>query len=120
MFFDVSTRSIPAQTTPRKLIVLDHIAELPMVVQELINQDHYTKDGVNMIPLRDIADHLGYHVKWHQETLSVLLSKPNRTFRIRIGEKGNFTVSPDLIDGKSYVPDEFLHQLLQNEKGFNE
>jgi len=120
VFYDVSTRSIPAQTTPKKIIALDSGKEMPREIEELIQEDHYAKEGTTMIPIRKIAEQLGYKVEWQPETLGITLSKQNLSFLLKIGEKEfaynrsvrYLDVIPEIKDGKTYVPEVFLDMLL--------
>lgn len=121
VFYTVSTRSIPAQTIPHKVIALnDRIKELPKEINEIIAQDRYTVDGTTMIPLRKVVEHFGYEVEWKPETYSIILSKQNSSFQITIGENRYaynrslqyFDIAPEIKDGKTYVPEGFLQPLL--------
>ncbi|MFD2445538.1 copper amine oxidase N-terminal domain-containing protein [Bacillus sp. CGMCC 1.16607] len=117
VFYDISTRSIPAQTTPKKIIVLDN--PLSIELQQIINEDHYLKNNTKMIPLRKVAEHLGYKVEWQKKTSSVMVSKQNRSFLVTI-EKNDygynrslryFDVAPEIKNGKTYVSEELLDLL---------
>ena len=62
--------SIPAQTPPSKVVVLDTIVQEPgevdpskAAVQEIINKDFYEVEGTKMVPLRLIAEELGFKVE---------------------------------------------------------
>jgi len=120
VFYDVSTKSIPAQTTPKKIIALGY--ESMDGVEKLIHDDHYIKDGVTMIPIRKVAEQLGYEVKWQHETSSFNVSKGNSSFHLKIDEKvykyndikRNLNIAPELKSGKTYVPNTLLKSLLEN------
>jgi len=120
VFYDVSTKSIPAQTTPKKIIALGH--ESMDGVEKLIHDDHYIKDGVTMIPIRKVAEQLGYEVKWQHETSSFNVSKGNSSFHLKIDEKvykyndieRNLNIASELKSGKTYVPNTLLKSLLEN------
>lgn len=113
VFYTFSTKSIPAHTTPSKIIALDNLSEVDLFIQE----DHFYKDGAKMIPLRKVAESLGYEVTW--KNYSVLVEKPNRSLQIKILDKAYkvnedvnyFKVTPELKDGKTYVSEEFLEVL---------
>lgn len=119
VFYTFSTKSIPAQTSPKKIIALDYANEPGMKIEQLINEDHYIKEGTKMIPVRKVAEHLGCSVEWDQESSRVIVSKQNQSFTISIGEKAYgynrsiryFDVTPEMLNGRTYVPVEFL-QLL--------
>lgn len=126
VFYTVTTRSIPAQTTPSKIIAMDELKddsqkEEMADVWKIIDNDHYMKDGVKMIPLRKVAEVLGYHVVSQGDINGALVIKDNRSFTITRGEKmyglnkslQQFSVAPELIGGnKTYVSEDFLDMLL--------
>lgn len=129
VFYSMTTRSLPPQTPPTKIIALDPLGdegtlEVPKSVVSIIENDHYMKDGVKMIPLRRVAEELGYHVLSQSKINGALLTKGNVSFTITRGEKiygynkslHQFTVAPELIGGnKTYVSEEFLEMLLGNQ-----
>lgn len=136
VFYSITTKSLPPQTPPTKIIVLDPLTEegageeveetpetpeMPASVLEMIENDHYMKDGVKMIPLRKVAEELGYFVLSQPKTNGALLTKGNQSFTISRGEKTygfnkslrQFEVAPELVGGnKTYVSEDFLDILL--------
>lgn len=121
VFYTVTTKSIPAQTTPVKIIALEPTeGQLMEEVQQLISEDHYIKNETKMIPIRKVAEHLGYHVEWKQG--EVIINKQNRSFQISIKKKEYgynrsiryFKVAPEIKNGKTYVSEEFLGMLVMN------
>lgn len=128
VFYSITTRSLPPQTPPTKIIALDPLTdevaeEIPESVLVMIENDHYMKDGVKMIPLRKVAEELGYYVLSQSKINGALLTKGNVSFTITRGEKmygynksiQQFTVAPELIGGnKTYVSEDFLEMLLGN------
>ncbi|MFS0691033.1 stalk domain-containing protein [Sporosarcina sp. 179-K 8C2 HS] len=136
VFYSITTRSLPPQTPPTKIIALDPLNEeeqgeeaeestaVPESVLDIIENDHYMKDGVKMIPLRKVSEGLGYYVLSQPKTNGALLTKGNVTFTITRGEKmygynkslQQFTVAPELIGGnKTYVSEDVLEMLLSKE-----
>ncbi|WP_252503845.1 stalk domain-containing protein [Sporosarcina sp. Marseille-Q4943] len=136
VFYSITTKSLPPQTPPTKIIALNPLTDeeqgeeaeeapsVPESVLVLIENDHYMKDGVKMIPLRKVAEELGYYVLSQPETNGALLTKGNVTFTITRGEKmygynkslQQFTVAPELIGGnKTYVSEDVLEMLLGNQ-----
>ena len=84
VIYNVATFSIPAQTTPIKVIVLDRevslevrdASELDMVVNNKIisaPDAYYNQSGVLMVPLRAVAQELGYSVMWEHSAKIVFL-----------------------------------------------
>jgi hypothetical protein len=126
VFYTVSTKSIPAQTTPSKVIVLDdesgNITEntLDAEIAEIIATDYYEVDGTKMVPLRLIAEKLGYKVE--STGKGAIVSKGNLSFTITRGEKmfgynkalRSLHAAPALLEGnKTYVPVEFVEEYLK-------
>ncbi|MFS0574595.1 stalk domain-containing protein [Sporosarcina sp. 179-K 3D1 HS] len=122
VFYDATTRSIPPQTTPNKIMTLNYVTDEMSKVEELIANDHYMKNGVKMIPLRKVAEQLGYHVQSLPKENGALVTKQNLSFKIIRGEKtygfnrsiAKFKQAPELKGMKTYVSEDFLEQLLQN------
>lgn len=135
VFYSITTKSLPPQTPPTKIIALDPLTDdetgeveeetpaLPESIVAMIDSDHHMKDGVKMIPLRKVAEELGYYVLSQPKTNGALLTKGNVSFTITRGEKmygynkslQQFTVAPELIGGnKTYVSEDILEMLLGN------
>lgn len=136
VFYSVTTKSLPPQTSPNKIIVLNEMkedaAEKPdegsdsdsgemEAVQTIIENDHHMKDGVKMIPLRKVAEELGYRVESQPKLNGALITKGNRSFTITRGEKmygfnksvRQFQVAPELLEkNKTYVSEDFLVLLM--------
>lgn len=122
VFYGASTKSIPAQTTPSKVIVFNEYDNLPEV--ESGNESEVTDETENgketnventMIALRSKASELGYNVKWN-ENKSIELTKQNQTIVISIGKVDyslnksirKFDKAPELKNGITYVSSEIL------------
>lgn len=127
VFYTVSTRSIPAQTTPEKVIaiknhqvkVLDYF-NLNEAKFELKDEMYRNADGVLMLPLREIAEALEFEVEWVDETKSVELAKGDHTAGLRIGEDRfkyydmvtRLEAAPELTESKTYIPLSFVERIL--------
>ncbi|QTD43124.1 stalk domain-containing protein [Sporosarcina sp. Te-1] len=131
VFYTITTRSIPAQTTPEKIVVLDEVAsddaETPdqgtvtnPAIDKIIEADHYEVDGVKMVPLRLIAEELGYKVS--STGKGAIVSKGALSFTITRGEKSYgynkslryFEVAPALLaPSKTYVPATLIDELME-------
>ena len=101
VFYTIATMSIPAQTPPSKVIVLDTIekeepvevdpaptpepAPVDSAVQEIINKDFYEVDGTKMVPLRLIAEKLGFKVEVTPK--GAIVSKGALSYTITRGQK---------------------------------
>lgn len=140
--YGVSTRSIPAQTSPSKVIVLfedkeqveDKVEDEEVVnimndvsSMELIVEGkridapsaYRNQEGTVMLPLRAIAEALGYEVTWQGETQSVMIGKGisltigkdyytyMKTTPIKLG------TAPEIFESKTYVPLNFFREVLK-------
>lgn len=144
VFYTISTRSIPAQTSPEKIIVLDDmkIIETPdkdgvdeteemitvmdkLVIDgkelELDHEIYKSVEGNYMLALRPVGEALGYKVSWNNQERSVELIKGAQYTKITIGSTNyNFAKmlvkldkAPEIKDSKTYVPVEFLEEVLK-------
>ncbi|WP_427110187.1 stalk domain-containing protein [Lysinibacillus xylanilyticus] len=127
VFYTIATMSIPAQTPPSKVVVLDTIAQEPgetdpskTAVQEIINNDFYEVEGTKMVPLRLIAEELGFKVE--STGKGAIISKGALSYTITRGQKEYgynkalryFKVAPALLEPtKTYVPVEFVEELMK-------
>ncbi|MGG0667327.1 stalk domain-containing protein [Lederbergia citrisecunda] len=140
VFYSITTRSLPPQTPPDKIVALDPLTDegtneeegeetpeipetqdIPNSVVKMIANDHYMKDGVKMIPLRKVAEELGYTVVSQPKVNGAILTKENRSFTITRGELTygfnkslqKFEAAPELHEwNKTYVSEDFLKALL--------
>lgn len=130
VIYTASTKSIPAKANPEK-IILFFPKEQPSVQEYPINGEIIVEgkkieaskpyNGLNtvMIPLRAVAEALGYNVTWDNETQTVML---NNIITLSIG-KDYYTyartapitlgVAPTLVQGRTYVPIEFFTDVLR-------
>ncbi|WP_155593961.1 copper amine oxidase N-terminal domain-containing protein [Lysinibacillus cavernae] len=124
VFYTASTKSIPAQTTPSKVIVLDDYPEnttnpVNEEIDNIIASDFYEIAGTKMVPLRVIAEKLGYKVE--STGKGAILSRGNMSYTITRGEKTfgynkallTLSVAPTLKNTKTYVPVEFVEEYLK-------
>ena len=124
VFYTASTKSIPAQTTPSKVIVLDDNSESSLnpvdeEINKIIATDFYMVEETTMVPLRSIAEKLGFKVESKGKT--VILTKGNGSYTITRGDKTfgynkslrTLSVAPMLKDTKTYVPVEFIEEFLK-------
>ena len=88
---------------------------------EKIIDSGYMANGVNMIPLKQVADHFGYETAWDNATKTATLRKENSSFTVTIGQQmygynkslQKFEVSPEIKDARTYVPESILELLQQ-------
>lgn len=107
VLYSISTRSIPAQTTP----------EFVMIMNEKEKTDDY-------VPLRSFAEEKGYSVSWTANDKPIQLKKENITISISIGKTGfeytteenansakEMEFAPKLENGVTLVPESFIDSL---------
>lgn len=126
VIYGPSTKSIPAQTTPIKIIVLFEKAESPIynfpsvseaeiVVNDKIIQSpkaYTNENGFIMVPIRPICESLGLSVEWHNETQSVFLGN-GISLTVGIDSYSKMKdialgAAPELRDSRLYVPLDFF------------
>lgn len=129
VIYDVTTRSIPAQTNPLKVIVLEQDAEPVQtepvvdkdVVLEKILSEGYMHGKTTMISLKHVAEHYGYAVAWDGSAKTITLTKENSSFTMTIGDQmygynrslQKFEVAPEIKDSRTYVSMSILELLQQ-------
>lgn len=131
IFYDIVLKSYPGQTSPSKVIVLKYDeeesnppAENPESANvekayKIAEEDFYVVNDVKMIPLRLVAEQLGYTVDSNGK--GAIVSKGALSYTITRGTKSYgynkaiqyFEEAPALLEkGKTYVPYEFLEILV--------
>ena len=133
LFYDMLTMSIPAYATTEKVVILPELVveeEIPANVVALANGERveikedeaiYEVEGVKMIPLRTVAEALGFEVVWNEEGQSINLVKETFSSMIRIGDvEGGINrarlvleVAPQLPEDKTYVPVSYIDAVLE-------
>lgn len=128
VFYDITTKSIPAQTTPKKIIVLSKKESKPVsdvsgfdieVNGSVITSPNAFKatNGAVMLPVRAITQALGMKVEWKGETKTVTVGEnvsfaiENKTYQA-YGLDIALETAPVLKDGLTYVPMEFFERVL--------
>lgn len=94
VFYKETTKSIPPQTNPQKIVVLPELSEtdgagndqLEKKIQDIISQKSYYKESMHMVPVAEIARALGYEVKWISESKTVELSKDGNLIELFVME----------------------------------
>jgi len=133
---EVMTLSLPAQVTPDKVMLLP---EAVAVEDEADKEEEITglvvngkafaaeikiEDGVELLPIRVISEHLGYTVTWNGEERSVLVADDENALTVVLGnknvsgkERSEMTLSkePVLLDGSTYVTPDFFALLTGDE-----
>ena len=140
--YEVSTKSIPAQTTPRKIVVLfeeavppiynipggtvtpflPDVGNMEIVVENKVIEApaaYYNQDNTVMVPLRAITAALGFNVTWDHAKKLVMLDD---SFTVTIGDDTYMDISrdklisleaaPALVEGRTFVPLHFFREVL--------
>ena len=132
--YSVSTMSLPPQTSPTKIVILyeavmplpqiDETAPLPLNGEVVVLGDiiaapkPYYKDKVIMVPLRAIAEKLGFTVTWDATDSSVRLGVAYNLWlgkdEYHVGRMAPITLgtAPELCDGFTYVPMRYFKDVL--------
>ncbi len=131
LWYDMMTMSIPAYATSEKVVVLPgnvleilgledalyvNGVEITLAEDEIV----YDNNGIEMLPLRTVAETLGFKVEWIHDTQSIIVSKDAFSATVRIGTpEGGINkmrlvleTAPILYGGcKTYVPASFFEEL---------
>lgn len=138
VLYGITTRSIPAQTNPVFVMILDKqdIAEIEDGVVDVIEAEELQPEQTpqpeqqtppavteplplpeqSFVPLREIAENEGFTVTWTANDKPVLLQKDGVTIEITVGQKeykkGEEVLqaekAPELIQSKIYVSGNIL------------
>ena len=113
VFYDVTTRSIPAQTTPSLVLLLTQAEEAG---EEMGNEPKM--QAQMMVPLREAAKENGYTVKWQGKQKPIVLEKDGTSIEITLGS-AEYVVEGDMVmkaampselkGGKTYVSSEIFN-----------
>lgn len=125
IFYEVVLESYPAQTGPSKVIVLERDEDKKNddieKAYQIAAQDWHIVNNVKMVPLRLIAEQLGYQVD--STGVGAIVSKGDASFTITRGTKTyihngttkQFDEAPALLEPrKTYVPYAFIEELVGN------
>lgn len=115
VFYNITTKSIPAQTVPTKIVAVNYLSA---DLKQIINNDHFIQNGVKMIPLRQVAEQLGYEVVSYpySSQKTITLTKGNSSIKI-IRDMNIYSYNkslrlfleqPVLKDKETYVSEEIL------------
>ena len=139
VFYTFSTRSIPAQTTPQKIIVVaDSGTSLPEETEAVTGLENVKKikigdsefdtkeiNGVNMVAVRPVSEALELEIAWNNETKTVSVGTIQMGVSLQIGENKyskakmaatELSAAPYLEQtakgGVTYVPVEFFTEII--------
>lgn len=107
VIYGATTKSIPAQTSPIKVVIL------PTAENELTVKEVETKT-ISTVALRDAAVAAGFEIKWTANDAPVVLEKDGVTISLTLGstaytvngESKNFTKAVELENGSMVVSSE--------------
>lgn len=113
VFYDVTTKSLPAQTTPSLVLLLTQAEEAG---EEMGNEPKM--QAQMMVPLREAAKENGYTVKWQGKQKPIVLEKDGTSIEITLGS-AEYVVEGDMVmkaampselkGGKTYVSSEIFN-----------
>lgn len=114
VFYDITTRSIPAQTTPSLVLLLTQAEE--EAGTKAANEPEM--QAQIMVPLREAAKENGYTVKWQGKQKPIVLEKDGTSIEITIGS-AEYVVAGDTVkaampselkNGKTYVSSDIFNK----------
>ena len=124
VWYDVVALSMPGQTNPNKLIIVNEKPDIIYTKQAGVfainNKELQVAPQGNklLVPVRVIAENLGYNVKWDGDNNCVILTG-SETFKIKIdtntyynNEEVPLSGTVVLKDGKTYVPLTFFSTVM--------
>lgn len=126
VMYTFSTRSIPAQTSPDKIVVLFEDLRDVSAREIIVNNQkikapvaYLNEEGIVMVPLRAIAQALGFDVSWNGELKSIMVGKG---ISLSIG-KDYYTylktaplqlgTAPALVQDTAFVPLSFFTKVVK-------
>ncbi len=138
--YTMSTRSIPPQTTPEKIIVLNSrigdgdqegeveeevAVEAVKVAAGEVTVDITDIDGVKVVPVRAIAEALDLEVAWDGELKAVTIGTVPMGVNFVVGTNAynksrmmpqELEAAPVIIEDRTFVPVSFFETILECEK----
>lgn len=139
VFYGATTKSLPAQTSPSKIVVMNEDIEAPVEdledeqdllwdvsTMDIIVEDqqieapkaYANEKGTVMVPLRAIAEALDFEVSWNEKEQKVVLSDD---ITLKIGDSTytkqdtalELESAPELVEGMTYVPLQFFKTVAE-------
>ena len=123
VYYDFMTKSLPAQTTPSKIIVLSQQIKdkINIIVEDVIIDapNAYINEAGNvMVPVRATSEALGYEVSWNNDEKTVQIGS-DISFKI---SETNYSAAGTLItleeasvlkDSRTFVPLNFFKEVVK-------
>lgn len=122
IFYNIVLESYPMQTSPLKIIILPEREKLEEPTGLILNEElQRLEDGLVLIPLRQVAEYLGYEVKWEGTERSAELTKGPLWTKVYIDRNTysfakmliRLEAAPVIYNDRTYVPVSFAEQVLQ-------
>lgn len=122
VFYDATTKSIPAQTTPDLVLLLEQQEAQPVETQEVkaVTEPEPEAKVATSVALREGAVAKGYTVTWKGKAEPVVLEKDGKVSKITLGSK-DYVIEEDMVltasmaaelkDGVLYVSSEVMDNL---------
>lgn len=123
VYYDFMTKSLPAQTTPNKIIVLSQQIEdkINIIVEDVIidaPNAYISEAGNVMVPVRAISEALGYEVNWNSDERSVKIGN-DVTFKVlepNYSSEGTVVTLEEasvIINDRTFVPLSFFKEVIK-------
>ena len=142
VFYDFATMSIPAQTNPVKVVVLEESEKMQNVEISFcigdsilsingskveVEAPYIAGEGVTLVPLRVISEAFGAEVNWDGDTKTVTIAHNDNNISVQIdnntavvnGENKTLEESPELtVNGITMLPLRFISEELGATVGY--
>lgn len=138
VFYSMQTMSIPAQTAPDRIIVMqepvsisfnvgDKVLDINGIDREVEIAPYVIGEGTTLVPLRVISEAFGATVGWAQETQTVTIFENGKEIKLTIGSKTalvdgeevTMEEAPELLgSGVTMVPLRFISETFEAEVGY--
>lgn len=117
--YGASTKSIPAQTTPYLVVILDNAEETTETTETTETRDaDETADTV--LPLRATLEEMGYTIEWTSNDAPIVITKDDVNLSVSI-DSDTVVVDGDMayqlssdvtiVDGVTYIPADLVEHL---------
>ena len=122
IFYNIVLESYPMQTSPLKIIILPEREKLEEAAGLFLDEElQRLENGLVLIPLRQVAEYLGYEVKWDGAERSVELTKGPHWTKVYIDRNTysfakmlvRLEAAPVIYSDRTYVPVSFAEQVLK-------
>ena len=119
VIYGATTRSLPAQTTPIKVVLLPEEIVKEEVVEDTTQPVPEPKAVSALVALREVSVSAGFEVKWTSNEAPVVIEKDGTSIEVTLGstkftvngEDKNFEIPVSLKDGTMMVSEEILELL---------